>query len=512
MQSFLRNRKKGSPYFFTPADRRGVNASIRQKRREIADEVEFTIIYHLRLICRLTLKLIPFLLKGTPTWIFMFCRLMLFVLGLLPGFIVFTYYYVTYPIRDIPYGLSSRHLLDIYPPCSPRSPHTPSSRAPVLVFFTGGAWIIGYKMWGALMGRALCPHGLLLVIPDYRNFPQAHGDEMLADVDLAAQWVFDNISMYGGDPENVVLVGQSAGAHLTALLLLMKAAASAKKSRRTSLNLIRRFTTAEALPGVGEEEEGEEESSSSSEEEQEEEGGAKPDGALFRSAVPAPADQRPAPSSPPKERGGGSGASPASPKYGQGDEMEDIPNPWLSNKITWQPSNLRGFIPISGPYDLPRLCANFQKRGLDHSIVEWIFRNDLKTFSPTLYAQSLRAANIDLSAVSFPPLTVICGSADASVACDISVAFAEAAKGCGGEVDHVTYEGWSHTDPILEKPMGGDQRLHRDIYNLFKKWCVVKPEAEGGWGEFPEFDATIPSCRRMTPEFMVAVARYCNPF
>lgn len=55
----------------------------------------------------------------------------------------------------------------------------------MLIFLTGGAWMIGYKMWGSLMGRALCPHGMILVIPDYQNYPGATIEEMLADVDMA---------------------------------------------------------------------------------------------------------------------------------------------------------------------------------------------------------------------------------------------------------------------------------------------------------------------------------------
>ena len=516
MQSFLRNRKKGGASSFTPADRRGANASIRQKRREIADEVEFTIVYQLRLITRLTFKLIPFLFKGTPTWIFMFCRLMMFVLCLLPGFVVFTYYYATYPVRDIPYGVSSRHLLDLYLPCpsvgSKTTPHSTSSKAPVLVFFTGGAWIIGYKMWGALMGRALCPHGLLLVIPDYRNFPQAHGDEMIADVDLALQWVFDHIAEHGGDPNNVVLVGQSAGAHLTALLLLVKAAATAKTSEMTNLNLIRRFTCTEPLARTAVNDNDDDDDDDDAARGGEDGKGATTPLAAVLSSVREPEAATTPPAKKKSDAAQRIAKAPSSPTYDQGDEMEDIPNPWLSNKITWQVSNLRGFIPISGPYDLPTLCANFQKRGLDHSIVEWIFRNDLTTFSPTLYAQSLRDANVDLSTVSFPPMTVICGDKDQSVSCDVSVSFAKAVEGCGVQTDHVTYEGWSHTDPILEKPIGGDQRLHMDIYNLCRKWCVTKSEAEEGWGDFPDFDDTIPSCRRITPEPMVRFGRYCNPF
>lgn len=42
---------------------------------------------------------------------------------------------------------------------------------------------------------------------------------MLHDCDSAFQWVADNIEQYGGDPANVVIVGQSAGAHISSLCL-----------------------------------------------------------------------------------------------------------------------------------------------------------------------------------------------------------------------------------------------------------------------------------------------------
>jgi hypothetical protein len=47
---------------------------------------------------------------------------------------------------------TSRHYLDLYG-SQPR-PTTIEGKA-VVIFLTGGAWIIGYKMWGALLARAL---------------------------------------------------------------------------------------------------------------------------------------------------------------------------------------------------------------------------------------------------------------------------------------------------------------------------------------------------------------------
>ncbi|ETO03955.1 hypothetical protein RFI_33447, partial [Reticulomyxa filosa] len=46
------------------------------------------------------------------------------------------------------------------------------NKYPVVIFVTGGAWMIGYKAWGAFMGMLLAQLGILFVTPDYRNFPQ----------------------------------------------------------------------------------------------------------------------------------------------------------------------------------------------------------------------------------------------------------------------------------------------------------------------------------------------------
>lgn len=77
-------------------------------------------------------------------------------------------------------------------------------------------------MWGAFLAKALSPLGFLIIIPDYRNFPQATAKEMMQDIDLAIQWTRDNCEEYGGDPNRIVIIGQSAGAHLGLTLLLKR--------------------------------------------------------------------------------------------------------------------------------------------------------------------------------------------------------------------------------------------------------------------------------------------------
>lgn len=40
------------------------------------------------------------------------------------------------------------------------------------VYSAGGAWTIGYKAWGSLLGRRLSKNGVIVCCLDYRNFPQ----------------------------------------------------------------------------------------------------------------------------------------------------------------------------------------------------------------------------------------------------------------------------------------------------------------------------------------------------
>ena len=91
---------------------------------------------------------------------------------------------------------------------------------PVIVFVTGGMWIIGYKAWGALLAITLMRRGFIVASLDYRNFPQGTVGDMAPDVGAGIGWVRRRAASLGGDPKKVFVVGQSAGAHLAAVALL----------------------------------------------------------------------------------------------------------------------------------------------------------------------------------------------------------------------------------------------------------------------------------------------------
>ena len=114
---------------------------------------------------------------------------------------------------DIAYGQSKRQKLDIYTPKSPSK--TPRK---VVIFFYGGSWDSGEKADYKFVGEALSSQGFIVVIPDYRVYPEVLFPGFMADPATAAKWVKTNIRQYGGNDQAVFLTGHSAGAHLAVML------------------------------------------------------------------------------------------------------------------------------------------------------------------------------------------------------------------------------------------------------------------------------------------------------
>lgn len=94
---------------------------------------------------------------------------------------------------------------------------------PIVISVMGGAWIVGFRFWNFLIARVFAARGYIVFCPDYRNFPQTDMEGMVLDVSDAIGWVIQNAERYGGDPKDITLLGQSAGAHLTMMSLLSQA-------------------------------------------------------------------------------------------------------------------------------------------------------------------------------------------------------------------------------------------------------------------------------------------------
>lgn len=103
----------------------------------------------------------------------------------------------------------------------------PRSKLPVMVWIYGGAFAMGSASWPVYEGANLAREGVIVVGVNYRlarfgwfAHPALSGrdeDGMLANYGLMDQmaglrWVQDNIAAFGGDPANVTVFGESAGA------------------------------------------------------------------------------------------------------------------------------------------------------------------------------------------------------------------------------------------------------------------------------------------------------------
>ncbi|XXG74313.1 hypothetical protein AAC387_Pa07g3069 [Persea americana] len=170
------------------------------------------------LLTRLSFKLLRYLGVGYR-WITKFLALGCYALLLMPGFLQVAYYYYfsTQVRRSVVYGEQPRNRLDLYLPLNISEPK------PVVAFVTGGAWIIGYKAWGALLSQRLAERGIIVACIDYRNFPQGTISDMINDASQGISFICNSIIEYGGDPNRIYLIGQSAGAHIASCALLNQA-------------------------------------------------------------------------------------------------------------------------------------------------------------------------------------------------------------------------------------------------------------------------------------------------
>ncbi|KAJ9452529.1 putative isoprenylcysteine alpha-carbonyl methylesterase ICME [Diplonema papillatum] len=353
-------------------------------------------------------------------------------------------------LRDVPYNndesSKGRSVLDIYLPkpayrwiSDLRKSNSHQQKRPVAIFFVGGAWIVGYKGWGALLARLLAAAGVICFVPDYRNFPQATVSDMVSDTNDAIAWVLANLETYGGDPDNVVLIGQSAGAHLGLTAML-------RQARRIQHE---------------------------HEKEQPE---------MHPSAPPLPLPE----------------------SYCRG--------------ATWNPKHICSFIGVSGPYNILGMADFFQSKGLYKSVLHMIFENFDEMWSPTDLLDDLD----DEALSTIPPMYLFHGTADNTVPHRSSVELAEICESLGLRYACKLLEGHSHTAPIIESPVGGDDPLMADLLHLFSN-CVwgQLPSSGGFTGTMtevfhdPHNDKKMAELSKLVPKAnkaLLYLARHVNPF
>ncbi|MFI5782053.1 carboxylesterase/lipase family protein [Nocardia sp. NPDC051570] len=100
--------------------------------------------------------------------------------------------------------------------------------SPVMVFVHGGGFVSGSTRAPLYDGTAFARDDVVLVTVNYRlgitgflDLPGAPANRGLLDILAALRWVQRNIAAFGGDPGNVTLFGQSAGATMVSAILAM---------------------------------------------------------------------------------------------------------------------------------------------------------------------------------------------------------------------------------------------------------------------------------------------------
>ena len=121
-------------------------------------------------------------------------------------------------VKDIAYrasvgGTDGKDRLDLYLPQG-------KTGAPVIVWYYGGALQQGDKSDATEVGAAqrFAAAGIATAVVNYRLSPGVSHPAHIEDAAASFAWVKRHIAQYGGDPNQIFLVGHSAGAYLLALL------------------------------------------------------------------------------------------------------------------------------------------------------------------------------------------------------------------------------------------------------------------------------------------------------
>lgn len=112
--------------------------------------------------------------------------------------------------RDIPYGDPAQPLFAnvLYPRSGQKG------TLPVIVFVHGGALVIGDRNSDPVFCQEIARQGFLVYSVDYRLIDHADAFGMISDICNALEMVSRTLAQYGGDPGQVSLCGESAGAFL----------------------------------------------------------------------------------------------------------------------------------------------------------------------------------------------------------------------------------------------------------------------------------------------------------
>lgn len=116
--------------------------------------------------------------------------------------------------QDIRFAEGPRGTLDVYRPANA------AGAAPLVVFLYGGSWRMGDKAIYPFVAQPLAAQGAVVVVPNYRLFPEVAFPSFIEDNARAVAWAFAHAAELGANPAAVFVAGHSAGAYNAAMLAL----------------------------------------------------------------------------------------------------------------------------------------------------------------------------------------------------------------------------------------------------------------------------------------------------
>jgi acetyl esterase/lipase len=93
--------------------------------------------------------------------------------------------------------------------------HEQTEDQPTLVYFHGGGWIFGAKAYSLLYYLPFLEKGWRVVDVEYRMANNSLAPAAVEDTRCALRWVFRNAKQWKFDTKKIVLMGHSAGGHLS---------------------------------------------------------------------------------------------------------------------------------------------------------------------------------------------------------------------------------------------------------------------------------------------------------
>jgi len=119
---------------------------------------------------------------------------------------------------DLRYGEDPRQRLDVY-----RSSTAKAAPKTLMLFFHGGGFVRGDKGDRENVGQLFAREGMVVMVANYRLAPKHGWPAGAEDVIAAYRWAKEHAAQFGGDPQRIFLVGESAGAaHVAAATLVRR--------------------------------------------------------------------------------------------------------------------------------------------------------------------------------------------------------------------------------------------------------------------------------------------------